>query len=483
MSQDPTEETPQPEPPFARALPPPPLAQFAPAQPAPPGTLPPPPFAEHAPTVPPVDALAYSLPSTRLGPSRPRAVMVMGWASILVACVGAVVSLGTIVFASMFYLAARDVDRLIAMAPAGPVGPPSFLVMADPSPPKVEVGPDGLADPQRRVAVNGLYSVHPLRPPRMEQLDAILARAGWRVLALDRGAPLGVEAVREAVVDHGQLFGDPNRAPEYFKTAAGRLELYDDRAVFYPEDGSPPVRSTTVSASMPKPLTPEQAQAVLKQVRAAPQGARLNEAQVSGLLAVLGMPNQKLAQASRGLSGEPQAVTIHRDGEATVRFGGGDLHLGTQGQILPAAPAADAPPKPPPAANVAAFASAVVAAVASLALAVVLFVAGVAALRRTGRRSATGKRLHAAWAVLKIPVAAGGAVALCWMLGSVQAALDAVPRGTILGPARAPFNPELVARNAYSPVIVAAVLACVYPMIVFFLLRAKAVRAYFEPAE
>ena len=39
------------------------------------------------------------------------------------------------------------------------------------------------------------------------------------------------------------------------------------------------------------------------------------------------------------------------------------------------------------------------------------------------------------------------------------------------------------AQLVYWPVVVAAALACVYPVIVLVLLRTKSVRAYFEPGE
>src|SRR5204862_4350343 len=38
------------------------------------------------------------------------------------------------------------------------------------------------------------------------------------------------------------------RGPEYFVTARGRLEVYDDRAVFFPDDNTPTIRASAAAA-------------------------------------------------------------------------------------------------------------------------------------------------------------------------------------------------------------------------------------------
>src|SRR5690349_11143205 len=145
MSQFPPQE-PSPEPPLARALPPPPFAEHAPG-PAPtyapaPASLagqawPPPPFAQHAPS--PAASLPYSLPSTLVARTRPRLVTLLGWGSAIVACLGILVSLATIGGAAVFFVAAKEADRVIASAQNTPSGPPPFLAPVDTSPPKVQV--------------------------------------------------------------------------------------------------------------------------------------------------------------------------------------------------------------------------------------------------------------------------------------------------------------------------------------------------------
>ena len=244
------------------------------------------------------------------------------------------------------------------------------------------------------------------------------------------GASITSDVVRDALLDHGQLFSANPKVtpPDFFRTAAGRLEVHDDRSVFFPNDGSPPVRSTTPSASAPKPLTSEQVQALVKQVGAAPEGGRLNAAQVSGLTAALGFPNQRLAQASAGLSTEPRAVTIHPGGGATVRFTGGELYLGPQGQILSESPATSR--ERASAANPVALTVAIVAAGASVLLAIFLIVAGAFVFRDAPGRS-RGRRLHRIWAAVKIPVALAAALGLWWMFASFLDAAAVLPRGAV----------------------------------------------------
>src|SRR5439155_23731706 len=164
-----------------------------------------------------------------------------------------------IAFAVTFYVAAKAADADIGSR-AAPSAPPAFLAPIGIAPTKIEVAPDGLEDWPRRIAVEAITSLHPLAPQRQEQADPALRRAGQKLLAVRDGASITSDVVRDALLDHGQLFSaNPKMTPpDFFRTAAGRLEVHDDRSVFFPNDGSPPVRSTTPSASAPKPLTSEQ---------------------------------------------------------------------------------------------------------------------------------------------------------------------------------------------------------------------------------
>jgi hypothetical protein len=445
---------------------------------------PPPPFARQAPDPAPVAALPvagqsppYPFPNDFTGSGRPPGLTALGVASIVVACLSVIACLVTATGAAMFYLAARASDAAVA-AHAPPPPPPAFLAPVDAAPKKVEVGPGGLAEAQRGVAVEALQSVRPLSAPRAEQLDAMLARAGWRILGLPDDAAFDADAVRAAVVDHGEMFTGNRRVvpPEYFKTNGGRLELHDDRAVFYPADGSPPVRSTTASAAPLKALSADQVQSVVKQVREAPGGSRLNAAQVSGVAAALSFQNQRLAQASSGLNKEPRGVTINPGGGATVRFGGGELYLSASGQILSEPP--NVSRTTVAGANAAALAALLVSVAGNLGLAIVLIVAGVLILRATPARP-RGRRPHTVWAAIKIPLAIAVSVCLYWMSNSFLRTAATLPPGLAFG------NPAVAratrwANAAYWPAVIAPALGCVYAVVVLVAFRTPAIRDFYR---
>ena len=437
----------------------------------------PPPAASWPPAAP---ALAYSLPTTVTGPTRPRLITAIGTTSLVFAFLGAAGAILTAVAAFLFYARAQAVSAsalaaqisAVSMTPAptAPVRPPP------------EVGPNGLSGPQRRGVVDAFYAVRPIRPPRMEQLDAILARHGLTILLTPADREAGVDPapqrVRGLVENHGQLFStNPASAPDFFRLATGRLELYDDRAVFYPADGSTALRNAYGRAPTRRALTAAEAAGVVERAKgSAPRGV-LNDAQARALAAALTKGDQKwvptagtTAERPAGLS-EPQSVTPAAGGAVTLRFADGELHLGPQGEVLATSPGPAPPPKP----STAAFLVIMAAALAAFALAIVLFAAGVLLLRGLP----SGRRLHLTWAWLKIPVTAAAAVTFWWMASSYYEAM--IQYNQTVAPASAPRPPRLMA-EPWLPVA-AALPALVYPLVVLVLMRGRTVREYFHPTE
>ena len=207
------------------------------------------------PPVPPPDgwpATAPDAPPSGLPPTRPRLVTAVGVLSLVVALLGVVGAAATALWGVAFYASAYAASAAAAREMAVRR---STLFVPEPPSPVVEAGADGLTQPLRDGIVDAFSTVRPLRPQRVQQLDAMLARHGRSILlrADDRAARLepSPDRVRGLVVDHGELFS-ANRAaaPEYFQLSTGRLELYDDRSVFYPADGSRTLRS-----SLPRPAT------------------------------------------------------------------------------------------------------------------------------------------------------------------------------------------------------------------------------------
>jgi hypothetical protein len=422
----------------------------------------------------PVEPLEYSLPSTRAARTRPGVLTLVGVLSIGFACLGVAGGLLTLGAALYFSEAARAASAA-ATATARQSALPSS------QPPAIVAGPapttaDGLDEAQRREAIRGLGMLRRLRPERVEQLDAILARAGRRIFdARGDAESFGFERARAAVLDHGQLFTGNRRAaaPEYFKTTTGRLELYDDRAVFYPDDGSPAVRSAAVSARPARPLNFEQVQALVNQAHLA-SGEKLNEAQKSALLAVLSDPSatqQLVTDTPAGaLKKEPRSVTVHSAGGATVHFSRGELHLGRAGELLPTAAAASVGAPRPSRGGVVAV---IALGCAGAALAVLLFVAAVLVLR--GSRS--GRTLHLVWAVSKIIVTISAASTFYWLTRDFARSLSAYA-----DPSSAFATPQNLPRIWFPAwqIVLAAVLGCLYPLLSLLLLWTPGVREYFR---
>jgi len=422
----------------------------------------------------PVEPLEYSLPSTRTARRKPPALTLVGVLSIIFACLGVVAGLLTLGLALYFSETARAASA--AVTGIARQSAPSNLQPQAPAPGPTPVAADGLDEPQRREAVRGLQYLRRLRDGRVEQLDAILAKAGKRVLDADGSAPsVTPDRVRSVVLDHGELFTGNRRVapPEYFKTTTGRLELYDDRAVFYPDDGSPAVRSAAVSNRPARPLAFDQVQALVNQCDAS-SGNKLNEAQKSALLAVLSnatATQQLVTDTPPGaLKKEPRSVSVHATGGATVRFTRGSLHLGSAGELLPTEAAASVgAPRP----NRGALVTVIALGCAGAALSIFLFIAAVLILRG----SKTGRTLHVIWAVAKIAVTIAAAISFHRLTRDFAASL-----ASYADPA-SPFSvPQNLPRIWFPTwqIILPAVLGCLYPLLAMLLLWTPGVREYFK---
>jgi hypothetical protein len=427
---------------------------------------------------PPAPSLAYSLPTTAAARvQRPAVITALGVASIAVALLSAVGAVLTVVAAFLFFAGAQAMSTAASAAQNSSAAPVAPRQVARPAP---ETGQNGVADPVRRGVVEAFYALHPMRPPRIEQLNAILAREGKTILLTPderkAGASPAPERVRGLVEDHGELYSrNLAAAPDYFRLSTGRLELYDDRAVFYPADGSATIRNSFGRTPGRRALTGDEAAAVVRRAKELAAGA-LNDAQAAALTSALTAADQKFVStsAAAGGAGGPTAPTavIPGAGDAiTIRFADADLYLGPKGEVLGAPPGPAPAPKP----STAAFLAVLAASLVGLALAVVLFIAAVLFLRGLP----SGRRLHLTWAWIKIPVAAASSVAFWWMVSSFYEAITRYDPGA---PARVTGGARSLMAEPWQPVAV-AVVAQVYPVVVIAMMRTRAVREYMNPTE
>ena len=419
--------------------------------------------------------LAYSLPTTSVRPTRPAIVTALGVLSLLAAFLGAAGGVATIVAGVAFYAGAQAMGRDAAATAASLARPQPAPQEPVRRPPDVTA--NGIPAPQRGSVLQSFYAIRPLRPPRDEQLDAMLARHGRTILltAAERQAGLlpMPDKVRALVEDHGELFST-NRAlaPEFFRLPNGRLELYDDRAVFYPADGTATLRSSFGRVAVRRALSDVEVAEIVKQAKYLSR-EKLSDAQAATLATALSAPDQKLVGAAGPAApSEPGAVTPGAGGAVTIAFSGAALHLGPEGQVLGGPP----PPAPPPQPSTAAFVTVMVAALAGVGLAVLLFVAAVLLLRGLP----SGRRLHRAWAWAKIPLAAVVGVAFWWMTSRFYGDLADY---NLQSPTVRLFNaaPRWMPQPWHP--VVAALLALAYPVFVLLALRARSLREYFNPVD
>ena len=320
---------------------------------------------------------------------RPRWVAIVGMCSILFALLGGAFALFVAVQA--FGLAATSGASPAGMVTLAPVRPATATTAR---------GPRGIPAAERKAVVAALRSRRDLSPERVLQLDTLLATAG---------RDMAVDAVRESGATPALRPGDT--ACDYFVTAAGRLEVHDDRAVFFPTDGSPTVRvsadeatgadasgGSATNGSTSTALTTPQIASVITQAQGATSGA-LGQAQVATLTSELGAADQQLVAPGTAATAFEFAAA-QRGGTAVVRLNAGLIALDPSGKVLSqhalAAPGTGSTARSGSAKATLGFAVAAV----SAALALFLLFTGIATLAD----SPAGRRLHLAYAALKLPL-------------------------------------------------------------------------------
>ena len=437
----------------------------------------------------PAQPLQYVVPQQH---ARPGLITAIGVISIVVASLSFVGSAFTVLQSAGYYmmsLMSSTVAAAQATATATAAVPPPVAM-----PEESAAGPRGMESEERQAAVRELTRLRPMTPSRKRHLDAILASAG-RDMATDRVTDSGtMEGMRSGEIP-----------PDYFVTPAGRLEVFNDRAVFYPIDRSPTVRasappeaapgtapgdegarevvdapvkgvdpapstapaisltvpSTTTTAVVVGALAPGEVESVIQQAQSL-SGNGLTPAQVASLRNVLAGPGQQLVQPGTAqgavLSAYTQAGT-----PAVIQFSdGGSITLGQQGNVVSMAAA---PVMPTFKFQPAALGLMLGTGLASLALAVYLLVIGILTLRQSPR----GRRLHLIYAFIKIPLAIAAGVASAWVARDLMA--------SFAGPGVP--TPPTSGYSLFSG-LMPLVLGCAYPAALLIVLNVKSVREYYN---
>lgn len=432
---------------------------------------------------------AESIDRLRRG-DRPGVIVPLAVTSIIVSLLSGLFGLVLLVYGLGFYFVTLASSAPTTWSAAGS-GPPAAVAFPGGTP--FRMTPDA-----RQALVLTLTRAHPIDDPRRRaQLDALLAAAGRRV---------GASALESGTMPDSR---DGEPGPDYFVTARGRLEVFNDRAVFFPSDGSDTIRisapppgatqpgvTSDVTADDEDPgsdvdgdgsdptsraaspatggaagatpaigtLTPAEVEAVVGQAQSL-AGSKLNPQQVAALRSVISAPAQEFVAPD---ASQPAVLSclIQPNGTALVHFAHGSfLVLGPRGNVAGRfSPAANQPTPSLSPWSVALF---ITTAAVSIFLAVLLLVAGILTLGR----SPGGRRLHLVYACLKIPAALAGGFAIAHVMYELSSGPSAggQPSGT-------------AARGAASVLMAVAptLLACIYPVVLLAVLNTKSVRDYFR---
>lgn len=228
----------------------------------------------HQPPPLPVAPLAYdSVPR----PWHPSIITAIGVLSIVIACFSALVSLYSSLASVGFYMMSQ-----VAIPPAAIQA--SAATLPSPTPvPTVTVGgfpmdgndiADGLAEQPRKNVMRVLEATVPLNEARVGQLDALM-KFGGKLIFPSAADGATLQNIKANITESGRMPGaDGAPGPQFFVVGTGKIEVYDDHAVFRP-DGSADVISITAPDPTAAPTTSQAGSTVsdLNSVTVQPLGA------------------------------------------------------------------------------------------------------------------------------------------------------------------------------------------------------------------
>jgi hypothetical protein len=365
------------------------------------------------------------------GRGRPGIVTAMGIISIIVACMSGVTSLVVTFFAFVMMVASQN-----APAVRTPPAPPQVVNANIPGGSKatavvagIPIDPaqseDGIDEDARGVVMMGMTRARAIDEPRQKQLDLLLAVAGRSIFPFVSGTTTP-QTIRANVSESGRLPSASGRdGPDYFIVGTGRVEVYDEHAIFRP-DGSPNV----VSVMAPPDPTDD--------------GKR---------------------------DADPDAVPVPRA-----------PGLRAPATSAPPMPAPTPIPNPISSIHPTASTLSMVEGLLSMALALYLFIIGIVTLRSTRR----GWKLHWLYVALKIPLVALFVVASFWMARGFAAGLNATAAAVATNTPGGAGGPPAMTSAKFTAVtttwiVLLACAALAYPVSLLFVLLSRTVREYYRP--
>lgn len=431
---------------------------------------------------------------------RPGLVTALGVASIVIGGLGLLATFVSGLWTLGMYRSAQVVATVTSgtNTRAGSIAPALTL----PTPDELEADATSKRDlrlSRRSGLISLLGEVRRLDPAIEKQIDGMLARHAERILpAKVLSAPeVSTDDLRALIESMGSLppvqAGDTAGVFFQFR-GTGRLEVYADRAVFKPTDGSGTLRSSGPAT----PAEEDQAIASLAENRAvtpAPANAPapFPAAPVAGIPSVLypsGLNGQEIqsivqkAQAASGgklnaaqqatlgnlLQSRPPLVSsqmayspirlamIQPDGQAIIVFSSGTVVLDSAGVAVNQT-SNDFQEVTIDPIGLTLLTGEMIAAAA---LAVLLLTTGILTIRNSPK----AQTLHWVYALLKLPVAIVGAVAFAWVAGDLFGGVNRMS--------------NTADENWFATVALwIGIAGAIYPLIVIAVLCVPVVRDYF----
>lgn len=408
------------------------------------GDLPVPPSAPPPAPFPPLPAvpLAYAY-QTR---GRPGIITAIGVISIVVASIGIMGSGLSGLYGFGLFMASQISNSMTAVSRS--------LSTANVSSLAVEDSENGLLEPDRSTVMQVVSQEMELGQAQQTHFDALLAQHGETIFQF-AGQPVTAQDVRTRISDSGPLPAEePGSASPgtYFVTGWGTVELYDDRAMFLPQEENESPITAVAGGGV---VSDEVAEQVVRKIQAS---AKPSSAQVTAV--------KRWITTSAGPydidPDDPAGSIIYAgmmpDGGLNVFFATGQsMQWDRQGKVVQNQTSPFTTTSGPLfQVSSAATSMVMLEAVASLGAAIYLLVIGILTLRQSLR----ARRLHLVYAWIKIPLALGFAAAWAWAISSLIGGGGSVSWVIVFTSAMAG-------------------LACVYPVALLIALNRPSVREYY----
>ena len=315
--------------------------------------------------------------------------------------------------------------------------------------------------PSHRMAVRSLMQhVLPMPPVQEQQFDALLQECGQAIFP--RGVPATEAGLTDALTEHALMQSSTADGipPAFFKTIGGRAQIYSDRAVFYPADGSGTVRTSAgpkLNATGHPILRTTDVDALLNLVNQACAG-KINAAQTATLTQMLQSPDQQLV----AVNGAPELPTVGISGASwqpggyvRIAFAGGTLLLSPEGRVVLNG-------DPIPGVSVIACMGVMLAAPSSISMAIWLLLLSNRLLKQT----LLTPRQHLRWSAIKIVLSVASGLAFGWMIGTFIASTP--------GGASSASGKGMAAGGMLLAV------GCAFPVTIIALLKTRRSKLYFD---